>query len=438
MKTKSVQLLYGRDGMELRVPDTADVLEPTAAAALADPAKAVREGLASPIGSPPLVELLRRKRPRKVAITISDITRPVPNQVFLPTLLETLNAEGIADGDIVIVIGTGMHRPSTPEERLTLLGCELLARLEVIDHQADHPETLVQVSQDPPISINARFARADFRIVTGYIEPHFMAGFSGGRKGVCPALVDLATIQKFHGHPTLAHANADTGILEGNPCHEVSLGVARQVGVDFLLNVSLSPDRKVAGVYCGDLVAAHVAGCADVAKHTTAVFHSGRAGGGYDLVVTNGGGYPLDQTFYQTNKGMCTALPALGEGSTLLIASHCGESLGSAAFAGLLATWGDDWRGFLRHIATSGITELDQWALQMQSKVLERIGQERLWLVSDGIPAQTQRHIAVTPILGPGDARVRAQRAVDEFVAAHPDARLAVIPGGPYTMLREE
>jgi nickel-dependent lactate racemase len=251
-------------------------------------------------------------------------------------------------------------------------------------------------------------------------------------------LVDLATVQKFHGHATLANARADTGNLEGNPCHEASLAVARQVGVDFLLNVSLSPDRGVAGVYCGDLVAAHAAGCADVAKHTTAAFHSARPGGGYDLVVTNGGGCPLDQTFYQTVKGMCTALPALGEGSTLLIVSHCGEKLGSAAYAKLLTTWGNDWRGFLRHIAASGKTELDQWEFQMQARVLARIGRERLWLVSDGIPIQTQRYIGVTPVMGPGDAPIRAQRAIDEFVADHRDARVAVIPGGPYTMLREE
>ena len=290
------------------------------------------------------------------------------------------------------------------------------------------------VGQDaPPVSVCRRFAESDFRIVTGYIEPHFMAGFSGGRKGVFPALVDLASIQRFHGFDTLASPLADNGILDGNPCHEIALEIAKTVGVDFLFNVAITRDREIAGIYCGDLVEAHLAGCREVTEWTTA-----EVPGPLDLVVTCGGGYPLDQTFYQTVKGMCTALPALGPGSTLLQVSGCGEGIGSQAYTKLMLRWGRDWRGFLAFIeANRHETSLDQWELQVQCRVLDRTGSGRLWFASDGIPTERQQQLGVTPLLGEGDAIRRAQRAIDEFLSSRPGARLAVIPEGPYTMLRK-
>ncbi len=431
--TKKVHLLYGRDGMELCVPASADILEGQPVPAIPNADAAVAEALAKPIGSKPLAELIAARKPRTVAITISDITRPVPNKQFLPPMLKILNRCGIADGNIVIIIGTGMHRHSTPEELELLVGREILSRIEVLDHDAHDPATLVRVSDEPPVSVCRRFAEADFRIVTGYIEAHFMAGFSGGRKGVCPAMVDLATVQRFHGYDTLSHPMADNGVIDGNPCHEISLQVARTVGVDFLFNVAISRDRRIAGIYCGDLVEAHRVGCRQVAEWTTAKIRPP-----YDLVVTCGGGFPLDTTFYQTVKGMCTALPALGPNTTLLQASGCSEQLGSKAYTDLLLGWNNDWRAFLTDIKVNrNVTKLDQWEYQMQCKVLSRIGMERLRLVSDGIPPEIQRKISVNPVLGEGNAQTRAQRAIDEFIAANPEARIAVIPEGPYTMLAE-
>ena len=213
--------------------------------------------------------------------------------------------------------------------------------------------------------------------------------------------MDLAAVQRFHGYQTLANPLADNGILEGNPCHEIALAVAKKVGVDFLFNVAITRDRRIAGIYCGELEAAHLAGCLDVARWTIATIEEP-----FDLVITNGGGFPLDQTFYQTVKGMCTALPALGQQSTLLIVSHCGEQLGSKAYTELMLRYDNDWRGFLRDIAASSQTALDQWEYQMQCRVLERIGQDKLWFVSDGIPADVQKRIAVS-----ADPRPRRRRA---------------------------
>jgi len=259
-----------------------------------------------------------------------------------------------------------------------------------------------------------------------------MAGFSGGRKGVCPALVDLKTIEMFHGYKTLANPNAENGLLNDNPCHEISLKIAKTVGVDFLFNVSITKNRKIAGIYCGDLEKAHLAGCEEVAKWITVDIEKD-----YDLVITNGGGYPLDQTFYQTVKGMCTAMPALNKNSTLLIISHCGEQLGSNAYRDIMLKYNNDWRGFLDDISSKpGEIQLDQWEFQMQTRVLDLIGLENLWFVSDGIAAEIQKKISVHPILGPGNAQQRAQQAIDKYIEANPGAQIAVIPEGSYTMLR--
>ena len=430
MTRRTVELLYGAGRMPLRVPRRAQVLRAEEVQPLADPVAAVREALASPVGCAPLLELVRARRPRTVAITVSDITRPVPNHQILPALLEVLRAGGVEQEQVFVVVGTGMHRPSTPAERELFLGREMLSRVEVVDHTADRPETLVRLCEDPPVSVNARFAAADLRLVTGLIEPHFMAGFSGGRKGVCPALVDLSTIQRFHSYETLDHPLADNGVLAGNPCHEIGLEVARRVGVDFLVNVALTRDRRMAGVYCGHMEAAHQRGCQEVGRWNTAYVD-----GPVDLLITNGGGFPLDQTLYQTIKGMVSALPALGPASTLLQVARCDQRLGSEAYTDLLLRWGRDWRGFEAEASRSGETRLDQWELQMQCKVLRRIGARSLWFASDGLPDELLARLALHPLPGPGDAQARAQAALDRFLQRRPDARVAVVPEGPYTML---
>lgn len=428
--SKKIHLLYGKTGLTVRVPDSAHVLECPKIPSLADPQAAVRDALMNPIKSPALEELLKMHKPATVAVTISDITRPVPNRAFLPVILDTLNRCGVADSQIVIIVGTGMHRPSTRDEHVHLVGEDILSRVEVVDHRANDASTLTRVCDDPPVSVCSRFAQADFKIVTGYIEAHFMAGFSGGRKGVCPALVDLQTIRNFHGYRTLSSPHADTGNLRNNPCHEISLKVARAVGVDFLFNVAINDKREMAGIFCGDLEAAHLAGCEQVARWTTA-----KLAGPYDMVITNGGGYPLDQTFYQTVKGMCTALPALSENTVLLQASACGEGLGSSHYADMLMRYGRRWEEFLRDISDESNFSVDQWEFQMQTRVVKRIGVENLRLVTDGVSVDVQKKLCLTPVLGEGDAQTRLQHAVDEFVAKNPSARIAVIPEGPYTIL---
>ena len=425
-----ISFRYGRSHASLDLPEHADVLSGPMIPALPDPEAAVREALRNPIGCRPLRALVAEAKPRTVAISISDITRPVPNELLIEALLEELAAAGVAESAVVVVIATGMHRESTAEELVTMLGDALPPRLEVIDHTAHDLGSVRRVSDDPPVSVCSRFLEADFRIVTGLIEPHFMAGFSGGRKGVCPGLVDLDTVQRFHGVGTMGDPNSVEGRLAGNPCHEIATEVAGIVGPEFLLNVAITHDRRAAGVYAGDLTAAFRVGCEDVARWTSAEVEDT-----YGLVVTSAGGYPLDKNFYQTVKSMCTALPALGVESTLLVLSACDE-VGEPDFVKLYDRFGPDWRAFLEHIQTSGITDKDQWEYQMQTRVLARVGVEGLVLANDGLDAATQIRIATTPCPGVGDAAKRAQAFIDGWVAAHPGGRVAVIPEGPYTMLR--
>lgn len=425
-----VPLRFGTECIEVTVPEGATVLRGAEIEALPDPIAAVHEALAAPLGTAPLSELVAARQPKSVAITISDITRPVPNKVLLPPVLEVLNQNGVRDDQVVIIVATGMHRPSTPGERDTMLGPDLLRRCEVIDHLPGDPAALEQVADDPPVSVNRRFLHADFKIVTGLIEPHFMAGYSGGRKGICPGLVDLATVQRFHGYPVMGDPSADNGILDGNPCHEEGLRIARIVGCDFLVNTAITHDRAAAGVYCGDLERAHLAGCRAVAK-----WSSVRVEKPFDLVVTNGGGYPLDATFYQTVKGMVGALPAMHAQSTQLIIATCSEGIGSPEFTRTMQRWGRDWPGFIEHIAATDEVEKDQWQFQMMARVLAKTGSERLCLVTDGLDGETLTQFGVNPVLGDGATPSRCQRFIDEYARDHPGARIAVIPEGPYTML---
>jgi nickel-dependent lactate racemase len=414
---KNVHLPCDTRRITLRVPDHAHVLEGRDPRALPDPARAVMEALDNPTGSLPLARILADRRPSSAAITIPDITRPAPNREVIGPLLETLNRAGVPDAGVVIVIGTGMHRPSTDAERESMLGRDVLERVEVVDHRADRPQTLVRVSEDPPISMIRRFVEADVRIVTGLVEPHFMAGFSGGPKGVLPALVDLESIGRFHGQATLADPLATTGVIEGNPCQQIARDAARRVGVDFLVNTAIDRERRLAAVFAGDVVQAHEEGCRQVASWAAVEVDSP-----HDLVVTSAGGAPLDRTYYQTVKAMVGALPALGPDSTLLVVAGCEEGIGSPSYRRILERWDGDWRGFLDDIAGRPSPETDQWQHQMQCRVLERIGAGRLLVSTGGIVVS--RHLCATPAPDP-------QRIVD----AHADGRIAVVPDGPYTML---
>ena len=431
-------IAYGRDRLEIEVPDESLILRTADAPTVRDPAAAIQEALNSPTGSDPLAELAREKAGGTACIVVSDITRPVPYTVMLPPLLGVLEAGGVAKSDIVILVATGMHRPSTPEERTEMFGAEVCGSYRIFDHDAADDSTMVtlpeRTSLGTLVSVDRTYVEADLKIATGLVEPHFMAGYSGGRKAICPGLVNLATVQKFHGPGFLENPCAASGVLDGNPCHQEATDVAHIAGVDFLLNVALNLDREIVGVFAGDLdeAFAEAVRCVDS-------FCRAEVEGEADIVVTSGGGYPLDKTLYQVVKGMVGAIPVVKERGKILIAAECSEGIGSPEYRDLMLAYSGRPDEFLDDITSSPEVKKDQWELEMQCKVLRKVGIEGLVLVTTGITGDELPEMSLTSgyeFSQSTDPQQMLQDAFDELVRASFLARpkVTVIPDGPYVL----
>ncbi len=421
---------YGDRFLTLDVPAGSIVYEPGLPAATEAAAAIVLRACESPCGSDPLTDCLAARRPESVCLVVSDITRPIPYTSFLPQFLAVVEAAGIARDAITILIATGMHRPSTPDERRRMFGDDVCRCYRIVGHEADNEEDLVALDS-PTVSgarvrVNRHYVQADFKILTGLVEPHFMAGFSGGRKAVCPGLVDLQTIRNFHGHQFLGAPAARNLNLHNNPCHDEAESVARIAGVDFTVNVILSDDRRVVNAFAGDLVAAHAA-AVEKAREYTGVAVSREA----DLVVTGCGGAPLDTTFYQCVKGIVSCLPAVREGGRILAFGSCREGIGSAAYAELMKRYQHDHHEFLRDISAPNVFTKDQWQLQMQCRALHKVGRNRLFFATDAFDVPTASGLSVVPVVLQADA-VEADLNRKLAGLAETSEIVAVIPDGPY------
>ncbi len=432
---------YGKGRLDFTVPDHARVIQCPELKPLDDPAGRINQALEHPIGSQPLGILASKlTSSAKVVVVISDITRPVPNQVILEPLLAKLETSSLEPEQITILIAAGMHRPSTAKEKIELVGERITRRYRIVDHRADKPQSLVALNVETPhgrqVWINRQYYQADLKIVTGFIEPHMMVGYSGGRKAICPGLVNLDTIQQFHGPELLKNPKARAGILDGNPCHQEALAVARAAGSDFLLNVIVNPDKQILAVVAGDLEDAHTQGVEWLERHCTI-----SDVGLYDIVVTCGGGYPLDATFYQAVKGMVFAEPLIKPTGTMLIASSCSEGIGSEDYQRILFQYSHSWRDFLTDILSREQVQRDQWELQVHCGVLNKIGKDNLLFVTDGIESETLAKCNVTPaahrLAEPtkGSAALM-QAALNGLARRYPDASWAVIPDGPYILTK--
>jgi nickel-dependent lactate racemase len=417
-----ILLDYGKDGLTVEVPDgnLAGVLGLRPQPPLADPEEAVRRALGEPLGARPLAELARGKR--NAAVVISDITRPVPNRLLLPPILEALAEGGIPRDAVTILIATGTHRPNVGEELVTLVGPEVAGRCRIENHVAQDLESHVDLGESPrgvPIFIDRRYLEADLRITTALIEPHFMAGYSGGRKSVCPGLCALETVKVWHGPHFIGHARAESGVLAGNPVHEEALWIAKRAGVEFIVDVTLDEMRRITGVFAGDLERAWLAGVASVEEVVRAPIDPPA-----DIVVTSAAGYPLDLTYYQAVKGMVAAMPAVKRGGTILLAARCAEGIGGPHFrASLLES--EDVEAFVQRTYDPGFFVPDQWEVHELAKALRHA---EVLCYSEGIEADTLRRCFVQPV-----ASVEAGLA--GALARHgPQARIAVIPKGPYVI----
>jgi nickel-dependent lactate racemase len=430
--TQPVQASFrcGRGEVVLRLPASAEVFASSFPAPAGPAEGIVLRAVREPLGAPPLREALARRRPGDVAVVVSDVTRPIPYASFLPALLAEIESAGVPRGRILVLVATGMHRPSTAAERVEMFGPDVPARYRVEDHRAEDEAGLADLpgrsASGARVRLDRRFVEAGFRLVTGLVEPHFMAGFSGGRKAVCPGLAGLDTIRQFHGAAFLADPLARNANLKENPLHAEALSVARLAGVDFTANVVLDGVRRVVRAFAGGLEPAHDAACAFV--RACACRPVTRPA---DVVVTSGGGYPLDATFYQCVKGFVSCLPAVRPGGTVVAFGGCAEGIGGPEYAGLLARYAGRWRAFLEDIRQPDAFTRDQWEFQMHARALERVGESGLHFVTDGLPAAALANLSVTGHAAPaGGVGPAVQELLDRALAG--DQTVAAFPEGPY------
>jgi len=390
---KQVSLEFGDGFLELSVPPDCVSLSMKDVPILADPRRSIEEALSRPIGSPPIEEIIMNKQRSAsgltVAVAVSDITRPVPykgENGILPPLLKRLEGAGIQRRNIAIIVGTGTHRPSTPTEKEEMFGESVIRDFRILDHDCEDSSCLTYVGKtekQTEVYVNTAFFSADVRIVTGLVESHFMAGVSGGRKAVCPALVDRRTIEKFHGPDFLESPCADNLILAGNPCHEEALDVAKTVGVDFTVNVTLDKDMRLTGVFAGHLEGSHLEAFKFMKAYTAIPLDRD-----YDIVLTHGG--YAGRNHYQTAKAGCSALPAVKSGGTIIIAAdnRDSEPIGSSVYRdliGRLKTLGVE--GYLKMITDPAWSfTKEQWEPEVWGRVLRKVGEPGLIYCSPQIP----------------------------------------------------
>ena len=402
MKSKKVSIPFGTDVFEIAVPHRTEVLSMKQVKSIPAPMKALANALSHPIGTPRLEEIIGKKgTPRNLtaAIAISDSTRPVPyreEEGILMPLLRILDEAGMKNENIRLIVATGMHRPSTREEKVNMLGEWIVDHYHIEDHDCGNPSGLTYVGKTKSgtkVSVNRKFLEADLKICTGLVESHFMAGFSGGRKSICPGLVDSGTLQRFHGPDFLNDERADNLVMAGNPCHEEALEVATMVGCDFILNATVDGDHRMTGVYAGDMVKAHLKACEDVIDAVRIPISVQ-----YDIVITHGGYVGMNH--YQTAKAACGALPAIKEGGKLIIVACNSEAepVGSGEYRSLLhllkLQGPDTYTDILK--APSWKFTKDQWEPQMWGRVIKKVGENGIIYVS---PHISEEDFALLPCI---------------------------------------
>lgn len=421
---------YNNRHIKIKVPDDTTVYRTSYGESETDARELVLKAVRNPVECSPLSETLRTSGAQSVVIVVSDITRPVPYADFLDTVLEEIEDGAVQRDNILILIATGMHRPSTAAEREHMFGPEVCERYRIMDHHADAADELVTINGTShagrPIELNRHFLEADFRIVTGLVEPHFMAGFSGGRKAICPGLCSLETVKAFHSYTFLDDPAARNGNLKGNPLHDEAISIARQAKVGFCINLLVDRKHRLIDAVAGDLEASHKITCKLVSKHACPSVEQEK-----DVVLTSSGGYPLDATFYQCVKGMTSCLPAVKRKGVVISIGSCSEGIGASEYQNIMYEYSGRWREFLSHLQNNDNTAKDQWEFQMQTKVLKHVGDDNLIFVTDGLSASDLNRLSVNGVhASEGHMQERVQEILDGFI--HAGRSLAVIPEGPY------
>ncbi|MCL4543502.1 MAG: nickel-dependent lactate racemase [Chloroflexi bacterium] len=415
-----VHLAYGQQGLDVELPQPyTTVIEPLFEPGLPDEAAAIDDACERPSGTPPLAEIVAPED--RVVIVVPDVTRAMPSNRILPVLLRHLSH--VSDTHITILVATGTHRSNTEVELAILLGEDIVRRLQVINHLGYEANALIPVGSTKsgiPVALNRHYVAATKRIVCGFIEPHFFAGFSGGPKMVCPGVAAAETIFQLHSASLIAHPNATWGVIDDNPIQQEIRDAAALVPPDFCLSVTLNRHRDITRVFAGDTLTTQAAGIAHVRRHAMRPVLQQ-----FDIVLSTNSGFPLDLNLYQTVKGMSAAARIVRPGGTIIMAAECRDGVPSdSAFERLLHS-GTSPDQLLRLITTPGFFEPEQWQVQIHAQILQRA---RVLLLSEGL---TDGEIRAAH-LDPCHSIEAATTALLDQSGSR--ARIAVLPEGPQTI----
>lgn len=419
-----VELNFGKGTLPIALRDEwqISVIRKREMPLLADPHQAVLDALQRPLGARSLLDEARGKR--SACILICDITRPVPNGLFLGPMVRQLLDAGIDASRITILVATGLHRPNEGAELAEIVGDDwVMNTVTVANHFARNDDDHIDLgttARGTRVKLDKRLVQADLRIATGLVEPHFMAGWSGGRKVIAPGVAHAETITTFHSHRFMAHPRATNCVLEGNPLHEEQLEIVRLLGGALALNTVIDEHRQLAFINFGEIISSHLH-AVDFCKRYAVVPIAEK----FNTVVTSAAGYPLDKTYYQTVKGMVGPIDILAPGGNLIVASACSEGVGSAEYIEaqrrLLGLGVDE---FLNEISLQTHASIDEWQTQMQTKPM-KLGAIQLY--STGLQGEARRLAGVEMI----DS---IEAAIARSVAQSGDSRVAVVPEGPYVI----
>jgi len=415
------RLAYGKTGLEIDLPDDLNVsiVEPIYVPGLIDPITALQEAFREPINSKPLHRLV--KTTDQVGIVFSDITRPTPNSVIIPAVLGELDY--VPKENITLFNALGTHRPNTEAELRDLLGSGVVDKLRIVQNDAFNPSAQVNLgtsNHGHAIWINREFIESDVKILTGFIEPHFFAGFSGGGKAIMPGMAGQQTVLGNHSAKMIGDPKANWGITLGNPIWEEIDEVAHKVGCDFLVNVTLNRDSQITGVFVGDMDAAHEAGTNFVRETAMVpVPHS------FDIVITSNSGYPLDLNLYQSVKGMSAGAQIVREGGAIIVAADCWDGIPEHGLYGQILHEADNPQELLDTIFEPTYLKQDQWQAQIQAQILLK---SDVYVHSDNLTDEQIEMALLRPC-------ARIEDTVDKLLKKFgPKASVCILPEGPQTV----
>ncbi len=415
-----VTLDYGTDGLEVDFPDKGTtVIEPAYPPGVDDPEETLRQALAFPIDARPPREIV--KAGQRVAISVCDGTRPQPRALMLGALFESM--PDVCPEDVVILIATGTHRANTDVELRAMLGDDIFERYRIVNHDARDDSTLASLGESSngvPVFLNREWSDADVRITTGFVEPHFFAGFSGGPKMAAPGLAGLETTMVLHDARHVGHPQATWGVTEGNPIHDDVRDIARMTGVDFAFDVTLNGEKEITAAFAGELFAEHRAACETSMREAMREVPER-----FDVVVTTNSGFPLDQNLYQAIKGMSAAAKVVKGGGVILCAAECRDGLPDHGAYAELLTRRSSPDELLEMVHAPGFREPDQWQIQVQSQIQKRA---RVRVKTSYLSEQVLRSAHFEPM---DDVSEAARRALEQ---AGEGATLCVLPRGPQTI----